>query len=165
MSNALASLPLMLKHLRLSSIKQHWQPLADKAVAEHWRPEQYLSELCALELASAPLTALCVEHDAFKSGTQLLMCALDFEIRRTCRLEYVDVGRLCWWRERDRRSVVCVRVLECEIKLILEHKEFLQEALIASVFLLLFLLLPFQLLLLSRSRSLDQPSLDQRLQP
>tara|TARA_R100000322_G_C5441896_1_gene190976 strand:+ start:1582 stop:2337 length:756 start_codon:yes stop_codon:yes gene_type:complete len=52
MSNALASLPLMLKHLRLSSIKQHWQPLADKAVAEHWRPEQYLSELCALELAS-----------------------------------------------------------------------------------------------------------------
>ena len=58
-----------------------------------------------------------------------------------------------------------MRVLECEIKLILEHKEFLQEALIASVFLLLFLLLPFQLLLLSRSRSLDQPSLDQRLQP
>lgn len=49
---SLASLPLMLKHLRLGSIKEHWQPIADKAVAEHWRPEQYLSELCALELAT-----------------------------------------------------------------------------------------------------------------
>lgn len=52
MSEVMASLPLMLKHLRLGSIKDHWQPLADKAVAEHWRPEQYLRELCALELAS-----------------------------------------------------------------------------------------------------------------
>ena len=52
MSDVTASLPLMLKHLRLGSIKDHWQPLADKAVTEHWRPEQYLSELCALELAS-----------------------------------------------------------------------------------------------------------------
>ena len=35
MSEFTASLPLMLKHLRLSSIKEHWQPLADKAVAQH----------------------------------------------------------------------------------------------------------------------------------
>lgn len=52
MSDSAASLPLMLKYLRLGTIKEHWQPLADKAVAEHWRPEQYLSELCSLELAS-----------------------------------------------------------------------------------------------------------------
>jgi DNA replication protein DnaC len=52
MNDVTASLPLMLKHLRLGSIKDHWQPLADKAVTEHWRPEHYLSELCALELAS-----------------------------------------------------------------------------------------------------------------
>ncbi len=52
MSDVMASLPLMLKRLRLGSIKDHWQPLADKAVTEHWRPEQYLSELCALELDS-----------------------------------------------------------------------------------------------------------------
>lgn len=32
MSDVMASLPLMLKHLRLGSIKDHWQPLADKAV-------------------------------------------------------------------------------------------------------------------------------------
>jgi len=51
MNDAMASLPLMLKHLRLGSMKEHWQPLADKAVAEHWRPEQYLHELCAMELA------------------------------------------------------------------------------------------------------------------
>ena len=56
MNDVAASLPLMLKHLRLGSIKDHWQPLADKAVTEHWRPEQYLSELCALELQA--LTAL-----------------------------------------------------------------------------------------------------------
>lgn len=47
-----ASLPLMLKHLRLGCMKDHWESLADKAVAEHWRPEQYLSELCARELAT-----------------------------------------------------------------------------------------------------------------
>ncbi|PCD01116.1 ATP-binding protein [Halopseudomonas pelagia] len=51
MNDVTASLPLMLKHLRLGSIKDHWQPLVDKAVTEHWRPEQYLSELCTLELA------------------------------------------------------------------------------------------------------------------
>lgn len=52
MSDTTASLPLMLKHLRLGSIREHWQPLADKAVAEHWRPEAYLGELCARELAT-----------------------------------------------------------------------------------------------------------------
>ena len=53
MSNpSTASLPLMLKSLRLSTIQQHWQSLADKAVAEQWRPEHYLSELCSQELAS-----------------------------------------------------------------------------------------------------------------
>lgn len=51
MNDVTASLSLMLKHLRQGSIKDHCQPLADKAVTERWRPEQYLSKLCALELA------------------------------------------------------------------------------------------------------------------
>lgn len=52
MSNHTASLPLMLKALRLGTMQKHWQPLADKAVADQWRPDQYLSELCSEELAS-----------------------------------------------------------------------------------------------------------------
>ncbi|WP_246180615.1 hypothetical protein [Marinobacter changyiensis] len=48
MSDVTASLSLMLKHLRLGSIKDQRQPFADKSVTENWRPEQYLSELCAL---------------------------------------------------------------------------------------------------------------------
>jgi DNA replication protein DnaC len=52
MNNHTASLPLMLKALRLGTMQNHWQPLADKAVAEQWRPEQYLNELCSEELAS-----------------------------------------------------------------------------------------------------------------
>lgn len=52
MSDIAASLPLMLKALRLGTLQNHWETLARKAVAEQWRPERYLSELCALELAS-----------------------------------------------------------------------------------------------------------------
>ena len=45
-----ASLPLMLKQLRLSAIKTQWQALAQKAITEHWAPDQYLAELCHIEL-------------------------------------------------------------------------------------------------------------------
>lgn len=52
MSSTTASLPLMLKQLRLASIKDNWQSLANKAVKEHWNPDQYLAELCNIELSS-----------------------------------------------------------------------------------------------------------------
>ena len=52
MNNATASLPLMLKKLRLSEFRAHWESIADKALHDQWRPEQYLSELCHIELAS-----------------------------------------------------------------------------------------------------------------
>ncbi|MBC2771207.1 IS21-like element helper ATPase IstB [Pusillimonas minor] len=47
-----ASLPIMLKSLRLACINTHWQSVAKKAVAESWMPEQYLAELCAMELST-----------------------------------------------------------------------------------------------------------------
>lgn len=47
-----ASLPLMLKKLRLASMTQHWEELGNKAVQAQWSPQQYLSELCHLELSS-----------------------------------------------------------------------------------------------------------------
>ena len=43
-------LPLMLKNLRLSSMGNHWRTLAEKARQECWPAEQYLLELCQLEL-------------------------------------------------------------------------------------------------------------------
>jgi DNA replication protein DnaC len=52
MNNATASLPLMLKTLRLSEFRAQWESIADKALHDQWRPEQYLSELCHIELAS-----------------------------------------------------------------------------------------------------------------
>ncbi|MBL4607750.1 MAG: IS21-like element helper ATPase IstB [Pseudomonadales bacterium] len=51
MNNSAASLPLMLKQLRLSEVRMHWEPLAEKAVDEHWPPPQYLAELCHIELS------------------------------------------------------------------------------------------------------------------
>src|SRR5690625_6543557 len=46
-----ALLPIMLKKLRLATIRAHWQEVAEKAIREHWPPEHYLVELCQMELA------------------------------------------------------------------------------------------------------------------
>lgn len=46
-----ATLPLMLKQLRLSSIARHWQGFLDKAKRNGWDSAQYLSALCEQELA------------------------------------------------------------------------------------------------------------------
>lgn len=47
-----AALPIMLKALRLACFNTHWENVAQKASAEHWMPEQYLAELCAMELSA-----------------------------------------------------------------------------------------------------------------
>lgn len=52
MDNTVASLPLMLKQLKLSSMVQQWNTVGKKAVKEQWSPQQYLSELCQIELAT-----------------------------------------------------------------------------------------------------------------
>ena len=46
-----ATLPLMLKQLRLSSIARHWQALLGKAERNGWDSAQYLTALCEQELA------------------------------------------------------------------------------------------------------------------
>jgi DNA replication protein DnaC len=46
-----ATLPLMLKQLRLSSIARHWQAFLDKAERNGWDGAHYLSALCEQELA------------------------------------------------------------------------------------------------------------------
>lgn len=48
MSN-IASLPILLKELKLASIARHWEPVAQKAIDEQWLPQQYLAELCEQE--------------------------------------------------------------------------------------------------------------------
>lgn len=40
----------MLQQLRLTAIKTQWQTMTQKAIAEHWAPDQYLAELCHIEL-------------------------------------------------------------------------------------------------------------------
>jgi DNA replication protein DnaC len=46
-----ATLPLMLKQLKLSSIARHWQALLVQAQRNGWDGAQYLSALCEQELA------------------------------------------------------------------------------------------------------------------
>lgn len=52
MDNSTASLPIMLKQLKLAAMVQHWNTLGKKAIKEQWSPQQYLSELCHIELAT-----------------------------------------------------------------------------------------------------------------
>lgn len=47
-----ASLPIMLKELKLAGFTQHWEELAHKALDQQWLPQQYLAELCAQETAA-----------------------------------------------------------------------------------------------------------------
>jgi DNA replication protein DnaC len=42
----------MLKKLKLAAMVQHWNTLGKKAIKEQWSPQQYLSELCHIELAT-----------------------------------------------------------------------------------------------------------------
>ncbi len=46
-----ATLPVLLKQLRLTSILQHWEPFLEQAHRKGWNPAQYLSALCEQELA------------------------------------------------------------------------------------------------------------------
>lgn len=48
MSNV-ASLPVLLKELKLASFTKHWEHLAQKAIDEQWLPQSYLAELCEQE--------------------------------------------------------------------------------------------------------------------
>ena len=49
----IATLPLMLKQLRLSSIARHWQAWLGKAERNGWDSAQYLTALCEQELADS----------------------------------------------------------------------------------------------------------------
>lgn len=51
MDSATASLPLMLKQLRLTTIANEHVRLADKAIEQTWSPQRYLAELCHAELS------------------------------------------------------------------------------------------------------------------
>lgn len=52
MDNLTASLPLMLKQLKLAAMVQQWNTLGKKAIKVQWSPQQYLSELCHIELTT-----------------------------------------------------------------------------------------------------------------
>ena len=47
----IASLPVLLKELKLASFTRHWENLAQKALDDQWLPQQYLAELCEQETA------------------------------------------------------------------------------------------------------------------
>ncbi len=73
MNNSAASLPLMLKQLRLSEVRKYWESLAEKAIGEHWSPQQYLAELCHIELANRDDKRLLryLKEASLPSGKQL----------------------------------------------------------------------------------------------
>ena len=65
MDSATASLPLMLKQLRLTTIASEHVRLADKAVEQTWSHQRYLAELCHVELLAY---VLCFVTDALEFG-------------------------------------------------------------------------------------------------
>jgi DNA replication protein DnaC len=73
MNNTTASLPLMLKRLRLSVVRTHWEAVAEKAINNHWSPQQYLAELCNMELANREDKRLTryLKESGLPSGKQL----------------------------------------------------------------------------------------------
>lgn len=46
-----ATLPILLKQLRLPAMYDHWQSYLTKSEKERWSPDQYLASLCELELS------------------------------------------------------------------------------------------------------------------
>lgn len=46
----IASLPVLLKELKLTSFNRHWEELAQKALDEQWLAQQYLAQLCEQEV-------------------------------------------------------------------------------------------------------------------
>ena len=46
-----ATLPILLKQLRLSSFSRHWEPLLEQTAQRGWNGAQYLTALCEQELA------------------------------------------------------------------------------------------------------------------
>lgn len=46
-----AALPILLKELRLSAMRQQWEALARQATNKDWTPEDYLATLCEEEVA------------------------------------------------------------------------------------------------------------------
>jgi DNA replication protein DnaC len=51
MNKPTASLPLLLKELRLTAFVKSWETLAHKATHEQWLPQEYLAALCEDEVA------------------------------------------------------------------------------------------------------------------
>ena len=46
----LETLPILLKELKLTTIAQHWETYAHKAIDQQWLPQQYLACLCQEEV-------------------------------------------------------------------------------------------------------------------
>lgn len=74
-----ASLPIMLKALRLASVNAHWESVAKKAVAESWMPAQYLAELCAMELSAREDKRLQRYHKESDLPPGKTLASFDFE--------------------------------------------------------------------------------------
>ena len=59
-NSATASLPLMLKQLRLSAITEHWEAIADKALHDQWRPNIISASYAILNWPVAQANVKCV---------------------------------------------------------------------------------------------------------
>ena len=46
-----ATLPLLLRQLRLTSFSHHWETPLEQSIQRNWNGAQYLSALCEQELA------------------------------------------------------------------------------------------------------------------
>lgn len=102
-----AALPIMLKALRLASINTHWENVAKKAVAEHWMPEQYLAELCAMELCTREDKRLQRYHKESDLPPGKTLASFDFDALTGVTVQQIkNLIQNPDWTERGENALI-----------------------------------------------------------
>src|SRR5690625_6651489 len=101
-----ALLPIMLKKLRLATIRAHWQEVAEKAIREHWTPDHYLSELCQMELAVREERRLQRYLKDAKLPIGKNLSSFDFTaVEGVSKAQVYDlINQTDWLKKGDRKS-------------------------------------------------------------
>lgn len=106
MSDA-ATLPLLLKALRLPTMASLWKSYQDKAIAEKWSLAEYLATLCELELEQREKRRLMRHLKESRLPVGKVLTHFDFE---TCaginRQQVVSLAQNATWVEQAENIVL-----------------------------------------------------------
>jgi len=97
-----ATLPLLLKQLRLTAMARHWEALLSQAPATGWHPAEYLAILCEQELAERTDRRIARQGAESHLPTGKSLASFDFtQIPAPLRGQFEALaGRADWTRQR-----------------------------------------------------------------